>query len=187
MVVVVIDVVVAVIVVVVDSLVVVDDVSDVGKNVVVVAVIVVVVDDDNVIADDVSDVGKNVVEREVAVVIVVVGSLVVVDDDNVIVDDVVEDEVAVVIVEPTVVSDFSGLKITNFNNKEKVTTTMAKTIKEMKIIQRRCRSLGRFLFPVLLSPYVGLLCILCFTIDFNSKQKINSYSELMLYICLLLT
>jgi hypothetical protein len=166
-VVVVIDVVVAVIVVVVDSL--------------------VVVDDDNVIVDDVPDVGNDVVEREVAVaIVVVVDSLAVVNDDNVIADDVVEGEVAVVIVEPTVVSDFSGLKITNFNNKEKVTTTIAKTIKEMKMIQRRCRSLGRFLFPVSLSPYARLLYILCFTIDFNLKQKINSYSEL-LFICLLLT
>jgi hypothetical protein len=88
-------------------------------------------------------------------------------------------EIDVVIVVMTLVSGFAGARITNSNNRERVTTKIAKTIKEAEMIQRRS---GRSLFPVLLSRYAWLLCILCFTRSFNLKQK----KDKLLYICLLL-
>jgi hypothetical protein len=76
------------------------------------------------------------------------GAVVVVDDVSVVVDDAI---VVVVLMVVVVVSDFFGLRMTNFNNRERVTTKTAKIRKEMIIIQQRCRYLGRSLFPVLVS------------------------------------
>jgi hypothetical protein len=82
-------------------------------------------------------------------VIVVVINIVVVNDGSVIVDDVsvVERDVAIVVV--TLISGFAGTRITNFNSKERVTTKIAKMIKEMAMIQRCCGNLGRSLVRVL--------------------------------------
>jgi len=80
------------------------------------------------------DVNVDVVS--IVLVAVIVGDFVIVDDGNVIAD-VVSDVVAVVF---TVVSDLSGLTITNFNSNEKMTTRIATAMQiEMPMIQRRGR------------------------------------------------
>jgi len=82
------------------------------------------------------EIDVNVDVVSIVLVAVIVGDSVIVDDGNVIVD-VVSDVVAVVF---TVVSDLSGLMITNFNSNEKVTTRIATAMQiEMPMIQRRGR------------------------------------------------
>jgi hypothetical protein len=103
----------------------------------------------------------------VVVVVIDVEVVVVVDDVLVVGNGVV---VVVTTVVVMVVSGFAGARITNFNSRERVTIKTAKMIKEMEIIQRRRRHLGRSLFPVKLS-YAWLLCIMCFTRSFNLNEK----------------
>jgi hypothetical protein len=76
-------------------------------------------------------------------------------------------DVDVVVV--TLVFGFAELRITNFNSRERLTAKIAKTIKEIAMIQRRCRRLDR---TILLSGYIWLLCIVYFTINFKKKQII---------------
>jgi len=69
----------------------------------------------------------------------------------------VDDDVLVVIF-----SGFVGARMTNFNNKERVTAIIVKTIKEipMILIQRWCHHLDRLWFPMSSWMYAGLLCII---------------------------
>ena len=94
----------------------------------------------------------------------------------------VEVLVVVTIIVVMLVVEFAGLRITNFNSRERVTAKIAKTIREMPMIQRHCRNLYRTLFPVLLSIYAWLLCILCFTRNFSLKQKIDSVGDYFIFV-----
>jgi hypothetical protein len=134
-------------------------------------VVVVVIDVEVVVVvDDVPVVGNGVVVTTVVGNDVVVVTTVVGNDVVVVTTVVGNDVVVVTTVVVMLVSGFAGARITNFNSRERVTIKTAKMIKEMEIIQRRCRHLGRPLFPVKLS-YAWLLCIMCFTRNFNLNEK----------------
>jgi hypothetical protein len=123
-------------------------------------------------------------------VVVVAIDVVVGVDVDVAIDVVVDDGVNVgvdvdVVLVVTLVSGFAGARITNFNSRERVTTKTAEMIREIAMIERRCRHLDRLLIPSSISKYARFLCIFCFTRTSNLKQKTNC-SLKILYICLLL-
>lgn len=72
-------------------------------------------------------------------------------------DVVTADGVVVVVM----LSDFLGVRMTNFNNRERVTAKIVKTIAEMQmiLIQRWCHHWRGLLFLVTSSTYAWLICI----------------------------
>lgn len=97
-----------------------------------------------------------VVVNDVAVI--VVGDDVVLDEDAF---GVVEGEVTAAVVVGNVVVGFVRSKITNFSNRARVVTTMARAINEMRMTQRRCGRRNCLLCLPASSVYARLLYILC--------------------------